>query len=112
MKKNKRRLNSHSFNGTSPARVLERELAALRRDLRATVRAYAARLEIDLAETTAVVMSEPAAETLSRERLHQIRDLTILVRNRKVKPEKGRRKDLRKLDGIITDLHSATHPHR
>jgi hypothetical protein len=30
--------------------------------------------------------------------LHQVRDLTIIVRNRKLKPEKGRRKDLRKID--------------
>ena len=36
--------------------------------------------------------------------LHQLRDLTILVRKRKLKPEKGRRKDLRKIDSIIEDL--------
>jgi hypothetical protein len=96
---------------TSPVTQLEQELVSLRRDLRATVRAYAARLEIELAETTAAVVTETPAENLSRERLHQIRDLTMLVRNRKVKPQKGRRKDLRKIDGIIADLHSATHPH-
>ena len=45
------------------------------------------------------------ADELSRERLHQVRDLTIMLRNRKVKPEKGRRKDLRKIDSLITDLH-------
>jgi len=38
--------------------------------------------------------------------LHQIRDVTIIVRNRKLKPEKGRRKDVRKLDSLIRDLHS------
>ncbi len=38
--------------------------------------------------------------------LHQIRDLTIIVRNRKLKPEKGRRKDLRKIDSLIVDLVS------
>ena len=90
--------------------MLTAELAALRRELRATIRAYAARLEIDLAESTASVASTKAAETLSRERLHEIRDLTIMVRKRKLKPEKGRRKDLRKIDSIIRDLHSITHP--
>ncbi len=34
----------------------------------------------------------------------------MLARNRKLKPEKGRRKDLRKLDSIIGDLHASTHP--
>ena len=90
--------------------MLAEEVAALRRDLRATVRAYAARLEIDLAESTASIASTKVAETLSRERLHEIRDLTIMVRKRKLKPEKGRRKDLRKIDSIIRDLHSITHP--
>lgn len=109
--KKKKRLKGSDPSTTSPVRLLERELAALRRDLRALVRAYAARLEIDLADTTAAVVSTAPVEELSRERLHQIRDLTILVRNRKVKPEKGRRKDLRKLDEIIGHLHAATHPH-
>jgi hypothetical protein len=41
-----------------------------------------------------------------KELLHEIRDLTIVVRNRKLKPEKGRRKDLRKIDSLIVDLAS------
>ena len=94
---------------SSPVTMLAGELAILRRDLRATIRAYAARLEIDLAESMAAVSSK-RAEALSREQLHDIRDLTIMVRKRKLKPEKGRRKDLRKIDSLIHDLHSITHP--
>ena len=89
--------------------MLAEELASLRRDLRATIRAYAARLEIDLAESMASVASSKGAET-SRDQLHEIRDLTIMLRKRKLKPEKGRRKDLRKIDSLIRDLHSVTHP--
>jgi hypothetical protein len=89
---------------TSPARLLESELERLRQDLRTTVRAYAARLEIGLAESRAALESSKPAEELSRERLHQLRELTILVRKRKLKPEKGRRKDLRKIDSLIEDL--------
>ena len=72
--------------------LLEKELGALRRDLRTTLRAYSARLEIDLAEITAVFSSERRATDLDREQLHDIRELTIMARKRKVKPEKGRRK--------------------
>ncbi|PYJ08195.1 MAG: hypothetical protein DMF06_13440 [Verrucomicrobia bacterium] len=89
---------------TSPARMLESELDKLRQDLRATVRAYAARLEIGLAESRAALEVSKPAEELSRERLHELRELTILVRKRKLKPEKGRRKDLRKIDSLIEDL--------
>ncbi len=95
---------------TSPAALLSEELRQLRRDLRATVRAYSARLEIALAESMASIASTAAAETLPREHLHVLRDLMMMVRKRKLKPEKGRRKDLRKLDAIIGDLHSCTHP--
>ncbi|HEY2139055.1 MAG TPA: hypothetical protein VGH00_03175 [Chthoniobacterales bacterium] len=89
---------------TSPVHVLEVELKKLRRDLRATVRAYAARLEIELAESSAALGSLNPVEELPRERLTEIRDLMIHVRKRKLKPEKGRRKDLRKIDSLIEDV--------
>lgn len=90
--------------------MLTDELALLRRDLRKTIRAYAARLEFDLAESAAAVALSKRVENLSRERLHDIRDLTIMLRKRKLKPEKGRRKDVRKIDSLIRDLHSITYP--
>ena len=90
--------------------MLTEELAALRRDLRKTIRAYTARLELDLAESAAAVALSARVESLSRERLHDIRDLTIMLRKRKLKPEKGRRKDVRKIDSLIGDLLSITYP--
>jgi hypothetical protein len=101
--KAKRNTRSKSVN-TSPVKILESELEKLRADLRATVRAYAARLEINLAESRAALGSLKPAEELSRERLNELRDLMIHVRKRKLKPEKGRRKDLRKIDSLIEDL--------
>jgi hypothetical protein len=89
---------------------LQEELADLRRKLRTTLRAYGARLEIDLAESAAVVAGLKPAEKLPRQQLHEIRELTNLLRNCKLKPEKGRRKDLRKIDSLIREIHSVTHP--
>jgi hypothetical protein len=94
----------------SPVTMLTDELDSVRRDLRRTIRSYAARLELDLAESIAAVNRYKRGEDLSRERLHDIRDLTIMMRKRKLKPEKGRRKDVRKLDSLIHDLHSITQP--
>jgi hypothetical protein len=94
----------------SPVTMLTDELDAVRRDLRLTIRAYAARLDLDLAESIAAVTRYKRAEDLSSERLHDIRDLTIMMRKRKLKPEKGRRKDVRKLDSLIRDLHSIAQP--
>ena len=94
----------------SPVTMLTDELDSVRRDLRRTIRAYAMRLELDLAESIAAVTRYKQAEDLSRERLHDIRDLTIMMRKRKLKPEKGRRKDVRKLDSLIHDLQSIARP--
>lgn len=90
----------------SPVTMFEVELAALRRDLRRTLKAYAHRLETDLQTTATIVSALPAAEQLSKEHLHELREMTILLRRRKLKPEKGRRKDLRKIDSLVEDLQS------
>ncbi len=93
-----------NHDDASPVKMLESEITALRRDLRATVRAYTSRLEEELAAAAAVLRNYGPVEKLSRERLHQVRDLTIMVRNRRLKPKKGRRKDLRQIDDLISDL--------
>ena len=65
--------------------MLESELHALHRDLRTTAKAYIARLENDLLVCLAVLRSYGPIENVSREMLHQIRDLidehphTVLV---------------------------------
>lgn len=91
---------------SSPLTMLESELRSLHRDLRTIAKAYIARLENDLFVCLAALRSYGPIDQVPREMLHQIRDLTIVVRNRKLKPEKGRRKDLRKVDSLIVDLVS------
>ena len=91
---------------SSPVTMLEAELHGLHRDLRTIAKTYIARLENDLFVCLAALRSYGPIEQVPREMLQQIRDLTIVVRNRKLKPEKGRRKDLRKIDSLIVDLVS------
>ena len=86
--------------------MLVSELRALHRDLRTIANAYITRLENDLFVCLAALRAYGPIEQVPREMLHHIRDLTIIVRNRKLKPEKGRRKDLRKVDSLIVDLVS------
>jgi hypothetical protein len=89
---------------SSPVTMLASELRALQHDLRTIANAYTTRLETDLLVCLATLRAYGPIEQVPREMLHQIRDLTIIVRNRKLKPEKGRRKDLRKIDSLIGDL--------
>jgi hypothetical protein len=91
---------------SSPVTMLEAELHALHHDLRTVAKAYVSRLENGLLVCIAALRSYGPIEQVPRELLAQVRDLTIIVRNRKLKPEKGRRKDLRKIDSLIVDLVS------
>jgi hypothetical protein len=93
---------------TSPVRQLERELHTLRRELRTIVRVYSQRLEHELLASTKALRRYQPAEKLSREQLHCIRDFAIMVRQRRFRPEKGRRKDLRKIDSLISELRPLT----
>ena len=63
--------------------MLESELHALHRDFRTVAKAYVSRLENDLLVCIAALRSYGPIEKVPREMLHQIRDLTIIVRNRK-----------------------------
>ena len=105
-KAKQKRVRRRRAQESSPLTMLESELRSLQRDLRTIAKAYIARLENDLFVCLAALRSYGPIEKVPREMLHQIRDLTIIVRNRKLKPEKGRRKDLRKIDSLIVDLVS------
>lgn len=88
----------------SPAKSLRKELSAFQADFRATFRAYEGKLAKDLScvrEWSAKVakVAEP-----SREQIRTMGDMLGLLKKLKLKPEKGRRRDLRKVDGLIEDL--------
>src|SRR5438270_13073479 len=88
----------------SPVRHLQLELRELRRELRTTARVYAQRLERDLAVTTDALERYAPAEKLTREQLHRVRDIAMVVRNRRLRPEEGRRKDLHTNANLSSDL--------
>jgi hypothetical protein len=95
---------------THHVRLLLLELAALRRELREALHAHQARLEIALAEIVNDIAALKAAKNLPRERLRQTETFVVLLRKRKLKPQKGRRKDLRKIEKLINDLHATLRP--
>ncbi|MEY2439263.1 MAG: hypothetical protein QOI34_648, partial [Verrucomicrobiota bacterium] len=101
--------SSQEHDNEQPIKLLERELRGLRQDLRRAVRAYVARMEIGLAQSAAVIASYGTNGSLPRERMREIRDLTIMLRNRNLSPEKRRGSDLREIDSLISELRLATH---
>lgn len=89
---------------TSPARSVVVELDALRDEFRSTLQAYASRLEEDLGLIKQAVTGEGAKKKVSAARLRDLRDMLTLLRKFSVKSEKGRRKDLKKIDALVGDL--------
>src|SRR5438874_13412725 len=104
MKKKKEREDKK--HETSPVRHLQLELQKLRRELRTPARVYTQRLEHELIAATDALGRYAPAEKLTREELHRVRDFAIMVRQRRLRPEKGRRNDLRRIDRLISNLRS------
>ncbi|CAN5549295.1 hypothetical protein BH20VER3_BH20VER3_02290 [soil metagenome] len=80
------------------------DLNSLRRTLRSTGRAYLRRLEAELDEVTAWAHTRPGGRELPKARIRDLGDMITLVRKIDVKPLKGRRRDLKKIDATVGDL--------
>jgi len=93
----------------SPIKSALEEIDAFRRLFREILKKYSASVETDLEQLRAViaakevVVKKPRA-TISAELAHDARDMTTLIRTLKIKPEKGRRRDLKKIEETIEDL--------
>jgi hypothetical protein len=92
------------------AQLILSQLAALRREFREALHAYEARLEITVAEVANEFAALKKTKRLSREQVDRIDKVVALLRKRKLKPEKGRRKDLRKIEKLINDLRATAFP--
>ncbi|MFA7344065.1 MAG: hypothetical protein WC003_07155 [Terrimicrobiaceae bacterium] len=88
----------------SPAKALLEELEAFRGACHGTLDSIAARLDEQIDSIKFRVEALGSGEDVPSGKNRDIRDMLTLLRNAGVKPEKGRRKDLKKLDSISDDL--------
>lgn len=89
---------------TSPAKSVVDELDGLRDAFRSALQAYASRLEEELGLVKKAVVDQSAKKRVPPARLRDLRDMLTLLRKFSIKPEKGRRKDLKKIDALVGDL--------
>ena len=80
------------------------DLVSLRRILRGAGRAYLSRLEAEIDEVTAWASEQAKEREPSKSRIRNLGDMITLVRKIEVKPPKGRRRDLKKIDATVGDL--------
>ena len=86
----------------SPTKSFVEELEILRKSLRDCLEAYVQRLEHELDQIKERALAhgtEPAAT-----HIRDLRDMISLCRTLEIKPDKGRRKDLKKIDSLIEEL--------
>ncbi len=90
-----------------PLKPVTEELAFLRKSFKELAAAYTANVEGDIARLQTAVREEAAAEKkLPASRVHELRDMLMLLRSFDVKPAKGRRRDLKKVENLIEELRT------
>lgn len=88
----------------SPGKSLVDELEFLRTTFNETAARYAERIEGEIVEIQEAVLEAASRKKIPTERIRDFRDMLTMIRGMIVKPEKGRRKDLKKIDLAVGEL--------
>ena len=89
----------------SPAKSFAEEVEILRKSFRACLDVYATRVETELGHIKELTLAKTQSAQLSQNTIRDLRDMITLCRTLDIKPEKGRRKDLKKIDSLIDELN-------
>ncbi len=89
---------------TPPSPVAE-EVEILRKSFRACLDVYTQRIETELKEIKEAALAQNNGSQVPASKIRDLRDMIILCRTLDIKPDKGRRKDLKKIDSLIDELH-------
>ena len=82
------------------------ELDFLRKSFRECINVYATRIETQLLQIRETVLAQTKNTKLPPSHIRDLRDMITLCRTLDIKPEKGRRKDLKKIDSVVEELHA------
>src|ERR1700758_161430 len=88
----------------SPMKSLAEELDFVRKSFRESIQVYSTRIETQLAEIRDSVLEQVKNPNLPPAQIRDLRDMITLCRTLDLKPDKGRRKDLKKIDTLVEEL--------
>jgi hypothetical protein len=80
------------------------ELAFLRKCFHDLIAAYTGQVEGGITALIELVQSDAQARKWPPGRAHELRDMLSLLRNLDIKPAKGRRRDLKKVETLLEEL--------
>jgi hypothetical protein len=89
----------------SPMKSVAEELDFLRKSFRECLNVYAKRIEAQLMQVRENVLEQTKNPKLPPAQIRDLRDMITLCRTLDIKPEKGRRKDLKKVETAVEELH-------
>ena len=80
------------------------ELVFVRKALHDTASHFVARLDGELNAIREAVASIASQKKVPEERVKSLRDLLLVLREVEVRPEKGRRRDLKRIEGAVKEM--------
>ena len=83
---------------------LAEELDFVRKSFRESIDVYSTRVETQLTLIRDAVLQQAKSSKLPPANMRDLRDMITLCRTLDLKPEKGRRKDLKKIDTLVEEL--------
>jgi hypothetical protein len=90
-----------------PFKTVAEELTFLRKTFRDLVGTYSAQLEAEIANLHATVVADgESKKKLPGTRVSDLRDMLMMLRSLEVKPTKGRRRDLKKVENLIEEMRT------
>ena len=93
----------------SPMKSLAEELDFVRKSFRESIQVYSARIETQLAQLRDIVLEQVKNPNVQAAQIRDLRDMITLCRTLDLKPDKGRRKDLKKVETLVEELHLMIH---
>lgn len=80
------------------------ELAFLRKNFHDLIAAYTGQIEGEIAVLVEMVKGDAESRKRPAGRVHDLRDMLSLLRGLEIKPAKGRRRDLKKVESLLEEL--------
>jgi hypothetical protein len=90
----------------SPMKSVAEELDFLRKSFRKSVNVYAKRIESQLTLIRERILKQTKDPKTSGTQIRDLRDILTLCRTLDLKPGKGRRKDLKKVEAVVEEIHA------
>lgn len=98
-------MKKNDKDDTSLPEILGRELEELDTAFQLILRAYTQKFTTELDRVRRAVAELKQKKKLGRGKVQDLRDMLMLVRQLEIKPAKGKRRDLKRLEALTDDLN-------